>query len=280
MNLLRISAIFGILLSVSACSSLRPYSYSDQSRLDPYVGKLHDQDGVKETNVNDPISSICHLSTTRRNISTLWLSHTRYHGSAALIDGRYLLTAAHNLFNYPFSSLTSLSVTCGEKDINNSEADITLTKYELERAIHIPRYESRLFNKSKKYEYDYAFVDLGKVISDQRSFTLDHTDYFLSVEPGSLPLKVAIGGYPGGKISDGNAMYIGRGNSTNADLNLVHYNVRTATGNSGGPVWYESNGKYYIAAVHVANSTGRLVNLTLISDWDSWIAKTRNDESN
>jgi|GEM_PF-2455022 len=266
-SVLFIAAAFGL----SSCAVLGPYSYDVYS--DPGMPKMDLKDQIKETNepVSAPLDSVCHLQTTRRNFRTLWLSGTNYHGSAALIDNRWLLTAAHNVFDYPASKLTALTVKCGEARIDDTDMSVTLNRAQIEDAISVPAYESYWINNPKKFEFDYAFIDLGRTLPTRSSFQLQSADRF-----GASAGPVHIGGYPGGTITpDGKSLYKGTSKNSYIDRNMMEYDIYTATGNSGGPVWIETDtpGKTYeIVAVHVTNSGGRVVNDRMIADWNAWRA--------
>jgi len=204
-----------------------PYSYDVYSAPALITGSKTSQNAVEEDSIVSPLDSICHIKTTRKGIRTLWLKEKSYHGSAALIENRFLLTAAHNVFDYPASRLTSITVRCGEADASIGTVVARLNRENIDKNVFVPRYESRLFKNPKKYEFDYAFIDLRVSLQRSSSFELEAVDMSLNKEP------IFIGGFPGGTISDGNQLYEGKASLSHQDQNLINYDINTATGNSG-----------------------------------------------
>ena len=261
----KICLTISLSLGLASCASLGKHSYDVRSETKSYAPSedINQQSQEFGPNINAPLKSVCHLKTTRRGPRTLWLWESQNTGSAALIENRFLLTAAHNVFDYPANKLTSISVTCGETDTAASKALVTLDRQQIKTSVHVPRYEYRIRNEPKNYEFDYAFIDLGKDISQISEFSLG------PINPNIQ--KVFIGGYPGNRISTGDKLHSGNSTETFADQNRLSYDIYTATGNSGGPIWTQgTEGIYPIIAVHVTDSGGRLVNDTLISDWNAW----------
>lgn len=251
---------------IVGCSSLGSFSYNDYSQ--PKAPQSFEDQSVVSGSLNAPLDSVCHLTTTRKNYKTLWFGNTPYTGSAALINGRFLITAAHNVYDYPFSYLTSVSVSCAVKSVSNESVQIKLDREKILRNISIPRYEFKVINRSKKYEFDYAFIDLGKNITVDSGF---HIPEQSAINVGD---SVNISGYPGGLISDAHTLHKGTGVISDIDGNLASYSLNTATGNSGGPIWiYDGNNQYYLVAVHVKNYGGRVINESFLSDWKDWLAE-------
>jgi len=257
---------------LASCASLGPYSYQDHSKPDFPEGTLSDQIEILDLNSASPLNNVCHLKTTRKSIGTLWLGEKTSHGSAALIENRYLITAAHNVFDYPLNKLTSMAVTCGKPQIINNDYSVFLDREKIKSHIYVPRYEFRIPNTKKQYEFDYAFVDLGENVSDHTMFKLGQLNEL------DDPQSVNIGGFPGSPIAVGDQLYSGLGRITDVDNNILSYSLRTAGGNSGGPIWVETNAKNIIIAIHVKNSGGRLVNEDLITDWKNWKRERQSSE--
>lgn len=250
---------------LSGCSILGPWPYSDNSnpRLGPATGQQFPM-----ASTSGPLANVCHLTTTRRSIQTLWFTNITSTGSAALVDGRYLITAAHNVADYPAGNrLQSVEVRCNVAAAESAPADVVLNRTEIADRVTVPSYEWRAHSKDKKYEFDYAFVDLGRDLGIRGEFVLD---------PSVLPESgdaVHVGGYPGDGISDAYTLHQGTGRVTHRDHNLVTYEMRTATGNSGGPVWLMRDERPHLVAVHVADRMGRVLNSTFYRDWQRWRAE-------
>lgn len=264
--------------ALSSCASLAlgPYSYSDLSEPASQKGtqkqKELTQAEITQAEISIPYESVCRLATVRHKLGGLLKSNS--FGSAALIEDRFLLTAAHNVFDYPFNKMMSVTVTCGDTDMLGAIVLAELDRDDIKDQVHVPRYEFRTPNTRKSYEHDYAFIDLGKKLSRRSNFSLG------PLAMDTIPAEVFIAGYPGGNISgdaskDGEHMYKGKSTQTSSNLNHVNYDIDTKTGNSGGPVWIGDSAPYPIVAVHIQNMGGRLVNETLIDDWKDW-RRTRN----
>lgn len=208
-----------------------------------------------------PYDNVCHLSSNRST------------GSAVLIEGRYLITAAHNLSDYSgFSRVKRLEVRCGVLAKEGAEA-LVFDRPEIKKNRAIPRYSFNPLYRRAQFKNDYAFFDLGKVISAQNHFQL-------SAFPAGTTMSVSIAGYPGGSVCDNcHMLFVGKGETSGAvHRSNFEYNVTTATGNSGGPVWYEKpNGKYALAGIHVAPSRARVVDDVFLDDWKNWVDGRAND---
>jgi len=263
--------------SVTLCScaslSLGPYSYDTQSKPVTEFTKTKNQEVVTKSKFSIPLESVCRLATVRHGPGKLLGKEKKSFGSAALIENRFLLTAAHNVFDYPFSKLMSVSVTCGDVEIETAKVVATLNREQIKQQVHVPRYEFRWPNTRKKFEFDYAFIDLGKTLSQSSSFVLSPKS------SGKSSNIVNISGYPGGGISgerkrDGQQLYKGTSSQIHTNLNLITYNIETKTGNSGGPIWVGERAPYQIIAVHVNDFGGRRVEKTLLKDWNDWRKKS------
>ncbi|HEX6373326.1 MAG TPA: serine protease [Longimicrobium sp.] len=262
MNPTRVLLSASLVVLLSGCSILGPWPYRDDS--DPRIGPESGRQ-LPVTSISAPLANVCHLTTTRINIKGLWFWGIVSNGSAALIDGRYLITAAHNVADYAGGNrLTKMEVRCGATAADGVPADVVLTRSEIRERAAVPSYAWRLHSNDKKYEFDYAFVDLGRQLNIENQFVLDE-----SILPDSGD-AVFIAGYPGGTISNAHTLHQGRGRATERDHNLLSYEIGTATGNSGGPVWMIHDEKPHLVAVHVSDRAGRVLNSTFYRDWAAW----------
>jgi V8-like Glu-specific endopeptidase len=182
------------------------------------------------------------------------------------------VTAAHNLADYPFNSLVRVDVTCGERMVRDDLARVSVIgRRSITNRRFVPRYTYSLTNKFKKFRNDYAFLDLGKTITESLSLNIP-------IQPKNLAegTTVFLAGYPGEEIGDGNTLFIGSGAVQKIIPPLVSYGVYTATGNSGGPLWIQDNDqKNYLVGVHVYSSGVRYIDHTFLADWKNWIETRR-----
>jgi V8-like Glu-specific endopeptidase len=264
-QIVRNCAVLAVVTILSGCSAFGNYSYSEDSspRLSP--SQLNQQS--PSASLAAPLNNVCHLKTKRRNIKRLWLWELSNDSSAALIDGRYLITAAHNVFDYPISRLTQIDVRCNTLTTDQAQIDATLFRQAIKKSVDAPKYEYKVFNKTGAFEYDFGFVDLGKDLGLKQEFLVDR-----NIQP-NIGETVFIGGFPGGNIGNASTLYSGSGVIVDIDTNLLTYDIKTATGNSGGPVWIVRAGKKYIVGVHVSPSRARLFNTSFHDQWEAWLKR-------
>ncbi len=216
-------------------------------------------------------SGVCHLKTERRNIKRLWIRPKVSYGSAVVVDGKYLVTAAHNLADYPLlNRLISVEVTCNVVLAAEASPTVTLNRNEIISHRRVPEYAWRIYKRNNKFENDYAFLFLGKEINVPTELNMDSS---ITLKKGD---NVQISGYPGGDICDSNTLYTGEGVVADIDSNLVTYTIHTAKGNSGGPVWVTKNDKKYLQAIHVRTSGGRALNSNFYKEWNKWKEEIEN----
>ncbi len=224
------------------------------------------QDYSEQTEVTSRVeleanSGVCRVEVPRRSYKTLWLSVVSNHGSGALVDGRYLVTAAHNVANYIGSRVSgNITVRCGYTSKDEYLHTVTVPNVRPSK-VNVPSY--RFSFGSSRYQHDYAFLDLGEYLDGVASFELEE-DY-TPIEDS----KVHISGYPGIAF-DGRTLTTAEGKLTAEVGNTVAYGITTYTGNSGGPVWIATENGRALVAVHVATRLGRVVNQGFLNDWTAW----------
>lgn len=252
---------------LNGCALLGSYPYPDESRPRTPDSPLGAQSVVEE--LSSPLGGVCHLTTTRRNIKKLWIGDIISNGSAALVQGRYLITAAHNVYDYPLGWLDNVDVSCNTKQASEATVNVSLNREQIKKQVSVPRYAWRMHGAEKKYEFDFAFVDLGKDLEHGAEFQVDD-----KVIP-QIGEELFLGGYPGGTISDAHTLHVGKGKVVDINLNLMTYDVLTAKGNSGGPVWLKRDNKYYLVGVHVSDCKARLLNESFFSAWNEFLSRNR-----
>ena len=209
---------------------------------------------VEQTAVTGPtqgtiLENVCHLTSTRFP----WGGGT---SSAVLFEGRYLLTAGHNVFQ-DRSRLIKVEIRCG---VTKAQAQIPCNQdpacHEVARGwqtMDAARYDLLSFPN----QHDYGVIRLNTPI-------VSSTPVTLADAVPAAGAKVLLAGYPRGEsVFDGKTL-----TRAEAQVRLVNkndgqltFNIRTFKGNSGGPVWQMMpDGSYTLIAIHIQPGEGRLVN--------------------
>lgn len=196
-------------------------------------------------------SNICYLRTIR-SIRIIGL-RSGFNSTGTLIEGQYLVTAAHNLYDSWGTKLVSVQVSC--KDINGNVVTSIIEKNGIDRTRKVIHYD-------RDYSTDYAFLKLDNPIPVPESITLNRAANLNKIS------AIEVAGYPGGKLKygDGNVVQPIPNDST------FYYEVDTVKGMSGGPVWATYNNTGSLVGVHVSEGRARIVNDELINDFERWKA--------
>ena len=232
------------------------------------------------------IAGVCFLKANRKFAVVLDQTAS---ATGVLLDGRYVLTAGHNLFNasYPWGRVERIGVEIGKA--HAGEAEVVVRGGKVEQGV-IPAGGVWTVSPSFKWspstwlkpaasnemiQHDYGFVDLGEGFRRSSHFTLSKG---FQLKVGDV---VRVAGYPGDskrvKGATGTQLFEGKGQVTAVGGNLFSYNIVTAKGLSGAPVWVERGGRKVVVGVHVGSDFGgkkgavaRTVNRRLIQDWKAW----------
>ena len=100
------------------------------------------------------LAAVCRLGVTRHRF--LHLGSKTYFSTGAIVEGRYLVTAAHNIATLPGRQLKSIAITCGASVVRlQNPPQIFAEGKALRAAVHNPdKYWW------KDYPRDYAVLDL------------------------------------------------------------------------------------------------------------------------
>lgn len=237
----------------------------------------------------DRIRGICFLKMNRRAALGLDQNAT---ATGVLCDGGDILTAGHNLINasYPWGRIDSIEITAGEVEVAGRPPQVVLTGGGVEPD-KIPA--SGVWTVSPSFQWrpktwwdpegsltmiqhDYGFLDAG-LDPDDGGFELGLPDG-MSLQVGEV---VRVAGYPGEQSriegANGTRLFQGQGRVTAVTRNLFSYEVKTAKGLSGAPVWVERRGRNHVVGVHVGSdfaghrgAVARLVDDRLLRDWRDW----------
>ncbi len=78
-------------------------------------------------------------------------------------------------------------------------------------------------------------------------------------------------GYPGSEGHNGRQLKGAVTTRYFRDGGLLGYDIDTATGNSGGPVWFEEGGDCILAGIHVIEGKAVLLDGASLEEVNAWI---------
>lgn len=197
---------------------------------------------------------MCHLTIYRKYFGLL--PKRPAYGSAVLYKQRYLLTAAHNIYDPFYNGIDRVEVRCGQEDVRDMPAQQTVDSEHLATSRN---YNWKPFN-GDEFQRDFGVIKLENPITGKMPYQL--AEAFPAI---GTPILLA--GYPGGENS-ATELFIGKGATRPGYGKILKYNLRTFTGNSGGPVWNISGEIPELAAIHVSQSAGRGIDTQFAEEID------------
>jgi V8-like Glu-specific endopeptidase len=197
--------------------------------------------------VTGVFSNVCHLHSRR----STWRGQTWNNGSAILYRGRYLITAAHNVYSIPSSKVMSVIAACGQSEAPEA-AHFTIDLSQVRVAAGyrwVPR---------KRFSRDFAVIRLSAPLPGETAVELFPGD----LSPDPLPIELA--GFPGREDErdgmNGWRMFKGKGIATpERGKPFLNYDFDSEKGNSGGPVWTMAGTVPVLVGIHVRGSGARIV---------------------
>jgi V8-like Glu-specific endopeptidase len=233
-------------LACASCGTHIP-AFSDTLRAELAAHRA-EQEPMPEA--ADELRFVCRLTVSRA------LSGPHF-GSAALVEGGLLLTAAHNVASHPLNRIERVVVVCGDPDVREAERSLELAGDDLRARVFVADgYGGAVPLLAADYERDYAFIDV------QDHFPAE--GFALATERVAPGEQVYVAGYPGGTLTgcDRNAdtcaalLYRGSAPAPEQPDDLyLRYAVDTHTGNSGAPVYRRSDAGYEIVGVHISGQS-------------------------
>jgi V8-like Glu-specific endopeptidase len=179
-------------------------------------------------------------------------------GTGALIDGRYAITAAHNLLDDDMGAVDSVEVN-----------GVLAKRWEVASAYRAKQRTGE-FKKSERelLEHDFGFIDLGQESATEEGFHMA-----LPAPPLiSVGQQVKVAGYP-----LGGSMVGGSGRITAVRGSFFRYEVGTEKGMSGAPVWIEQKGQKRLVGIHLGSdlvglegAVARRIDRPVMREWAQW----------
>jgi len=163
------------------------------------------------------------------------------YGTGFLIHPRVLLTAGHNLANFPSGVVTSVEVFFGSVDADN---------YLISATIPLTKGENKFFRKNYwltwKIRNDYAIV----ILPDSSLYKAIKGHYSATPVDAAVLTQSAlhITGSPKGKAL--HEMWTDSTTQIEYNGNYIRYDMFTVYRNSGSPIWQRTESGYRAVGVH------------------------------
>lgn len=185
-------------------------------------------------------ANVCHLEMERSSGGTRT-------GSAVLFEGRYLLTAGHNLIQ-DWTRIRSIKVRCGVTEAEGASVQAEVQSWQ---TLTSGKFDAWRFYPK---QHDFGVIRLPEPIRTESPIRLART------VPGEGE-QVCLFGYPGEDLGgytlhEGCAAVVGPAFFAKG----IEYNLTTYLSNSGGPVLRKAaDGGWELVAIHIQPSAGRQV---------------------
>lgn len=185
-----------------------------------------------------------------------------YVGSGTLIKGRYVLTAAHNLYDRDTQTLVKQVSFCpGKNGKKEPWGSATATSI----LVH-PSWIS-LKDEEKAKDFDIGLIKLSKSFGKEAGYS----GRKVLTKKQLKKAKINVTGYPGEHNS---VMYTMEGSVSTILRNQLSYKIDTTPGQSGSGVWVNNGNQPFCIAIHTngsgtSNSATRLTQhkYNLVEKW-------------
>lgn len=215
-----------------------------------------------------PFNKICHLRVHRKRA----LKKNKWYDSTGFFIARnVILTAAHNIHSQRFTKVDSIEINIGQYEDEQLYPAIKLKGlYMCSKSIFTPR-EYKLSQKwTKRILNDYGVIIIPdkyipKDFEWQNEFQLNKND-----QSDGL---MQISGYPANREKgyNGKKMYHQQKDIVIKNANVYKHSFDTEGGNSGSPVWDNTN---TVAGIHTFKRSGTLLDEKALKNINKWIEKT------
>lgn len=202
-----------------------------------------------------PYPAICHLYVKR---STPF-SGSSNNSTAFLYRERYLITAAHNVYSPAYNRARHIGISCGVTEADQDKPQQVVDYRNV-------RVASGYF--WRRWSRDFAVVRLDRALTGNAGFALPADDVVAPDTPGRIAGFPGRSGDAGGMT--GQRLFAGAG-TVRRNGSFLSYDIETATGNSGGPVWTEATAGPVALGVHIRPSGARFLDATTRREIDRMI---------
>ena len=229
-------------------------SYNKERGLEIVIGR-DDRVQVKNTKAF-PFRAICSLRMTSK-------TGKRYIGTGWLIGPRTVITAGHCVYFHKEGGWPkSIEVIPGRNGKSKPYGSCVATNFRSVTG----------WTKSKKRDYDY-----GAIILPKSCRLGNRVGYFGFKNLSSLSLRfqtLNLSGYPGDK-DRGTTQWFHSRRAVSIQSKTIAYQIDTAGGQSGSPVWILHQGKRYGVGIHTSggsNNSGTRINKDVFKMLKKWKA--------
>ena len=223
-------------------------------------------DTIRNTTV-EPFSQVCYLEIFRVRKA----KRDRYFQSTGfLIAPNIILTAAHNIYSNSLTKVTNILIYPGRYMEQYSYDSIEIPGETLcQRSIRV----------HPKFNWNRADFDFGIIIIPDSilkkikhwpassCFNLDTNYHLLESE------SIHVAGFPASHGYDGSLMTSQVQQCGKVLTNTFSHEFDTQTGNSGSPIWIETNGRRNIVGIHTYAGVATKIDSKYINLILEWIRK-------
>jgi V8-like Glu-specific endopeptidase len=212
----------------------------------------------------EPYSHVCYQEIYR--VRKFGIDRS-FQSTGFLIAPNVILTAGHNLLSNSLTKVTNIKVFPGRYKNEYAYDSIELSgEFVCQNAIRV--YPDFYWNKM---DYDFAIIIIPDSLIAKTKHWPKASSFILD---SSFVLKenevIHVAGFPASHGYDGSLMTNESQKCGKVNDNNFSHNLDTQTGNSGSPIWVESNGKRIVVGVHTYANVGTKLSedyIKLIFQW-------------